>query len=132
MAMQMSDNGRYDLMDGYVSYGSDSIWSEFWRYPILRSLIALQKSDAIPAGSAAVFAAYGTPGDASSDKKTAASMVRDLHLSAVVVFDSGRHGAAISYLEQVLGWEPTSAGSCSVFQLAQQGALVGRGQGGEE
>ncbi len=44
MAMQMADNGRYKLMDGYVSYGSDTVWSQFQRFPILRSLIALQNT----------------------------------------------------------------------------------------
>jgi len=114
MAMQMGDDGRYALMDGYVSYGSDSIWSEFGRYPILRSLIALQRDDGRSASSM-----EGLPDNALSDKETAEGMVRDLQLSAIVVFDARKHDAAIRYLEEVFGQQPTSAGSCSVFEMPQ-------------
>jgi hypothetical protein len=121
MAMQMGDNGGYALMDGYVSYGSDSIWSQFQRYPILRSLIALQKSDGGSANSVSA-----PTGNIASDRETSAVMIRDLQLSAIVVFDSGRHGAAVDYLKAVLGGQPVSAGSCSVFQTGQpQTAFAG-------
>ena len=60
MAMQMADDGRYALMDGYVSYGSDSVWSQFQRFPILRSLIALQSAEM------AAFSPNAGPGAASA------------------------------------------------------------------
>jgi hypothetical protein len=121
MAMQMQDDGRYSLMDGYVSYGADSIWSQFQRYPILRSLLALQKSGAMSPDSVTAL-----PGDIASDRETAAGMIRDLQLSAIVVFDTGRHGAVIDYLEGVFGGQPVSAGSCSVFETGQpQTAFAG-------
>jgi hypothetical protein len=121
MAMQMEDDGRYALMDGYVSYGTDSIWSQFQRYPVLRSLIALQKSG----GTSDDFVTT-LPDDIANDRETAAGMVRDLQLSAIVVFDSERHGAAIAYLKEVLGGQPVSEGSCSVFETGQpQTAFAG-------
>ncbi len=121
MAMQMTDDGRYSLMDGYVSYGADSIWSEFERYPILRSLLALQKIDGVSVDSVPALAV-----NIENDKITAAGMIRDLQLSAIVVFDSGRHGAAMAYLEEVLGGQPVSAGTCSVFETVQpQTAFAG-------
>ena len=101
MAMQMADNGRYKLMDGYVSYGSDTVWSQFQRFPILRSLIALQNtamdiSDAFAGPRGALTTQQGNalpdilPGDPVTDRQTAAAMVRDLHLNAVVVFDTSQ------------------------------------------
>jgi hypothetical protein len=114
MAMQMGDNGRYALMDGYVSYGADSVWSEFERYPILRSLLALQKIGGPSPHSVAVL-----PGDVESDKETTAGMIRDLQLSAIVVFDTERHGEAIDYLEGVLGRQPNNLATCSVFETGQ-------------
>jgi hypothetical protein len=121
MAMQMADDGRYALMDGYVSYGSDAIWSQFYRFPILHSLVALQRTGAGPTTP---------PADPLSDRETAAGMVRELHLSAIVVFDSSRNGAAIRYLEDVFGQHEISGGSCSVFELqAPQTASAQSGQG---
>jgi hypothetical protein len=124
MAMQMADDGRYALMDGYVSYGSDAIWSQFYRFPILHSLVALQGTDS----SAAALPAAG-----SGDQESAAAMVRELHLSAIVVFDSSQHGAAVRYLENVFGQQPLRGGSCSVFELQQtQAASATQKHGGEE
>jgi hypothetical protein len=152
MAMQMADDGRYALMDGYVSYGSDTIWSQFEKFPILHSLIALQQTGDGPTGrfespadapltdpvtiplAATSNALPGSPPAGSlGDQETAASMVRELHLGTVVVFDSGRHDAAMRYLEDVFKQQPVSAGSCSVFELLPgQNASVAHGNGGNE
>ena len=124
MAMQMRDNGRYALMDGYVSYGSEAIWSEFYRFPILRSLVAIQGAES---------AGGGPPTASSGDKETAASMVGELHLSAIVVFDSSQHGGAVRYLDSVFRQQPLSGGSCSVFELRQaQTASAAQKHGAEE
>jgi hypothetical protein len=122
MAMQMADDGRYNLMDGYVSYGSDKIWSEFQRFPILRSLIALQNADipaSIPVASTPDALPASVSADLSSDRESAAGMVRDLHLGAIVVFDSQRHELSIRYLEDVFGQQPLASGTCSVFEMGQ-------------
>jgi hypothetical protein len=128
MAMQMADDGRYALIDGYISYASDSVWSQFQRFPILRSLIALQSTEMAAinpnAGPGAAspseqghVSPYVLPGDPLVDRETAAGMVRELNLNSIVVFDSARREAAIRYIEDVFGRQTVSAGSCSVFDL---------------
>jgi len=130
MAMQMADGGRYALMDGYVSYGSETVWSQFQRFPILRSLIALQStgmdtsnSFASPGGAAPSEQGNALPDISAAgpvtDRQTAEAMIRDLHLNAVVVFDSSSHQTTVSYLTQVFGQPPMAAGTCSVFEMRQ-------------
>lgn len=104
MWMQLADDGRYELVDGYVSYGDDDLWSEFYRIPILRSLLSLQGK-------------IDTPIDPSADQRTLPAVVQELNLSAVVVFDSPEREAAVRYLKAVLGRAGQGAGSCTVFRV---------------
>jgi hypothetical protein len=106
MWMQMSDDGRYALIDGYVSYGPDDLWGEQHRIPILRSLLSLQGK-------------FDTSIDPSADRRTLPAAVEELNLRAIVVFDSPRRDAAVGYIEAVLGRHGQSAGSCTVFEIAQ-------------
>lgn len=133
MAMQLADDGRYPLVDGYVSYASDSVWSEFRQFPALSSLSAMQRtgntSPASLAGDSGTFP-NNLSGDALAEREAADAMVRGLHLSAIVVFDSGRNVATIRYLEDVFGQKPLDAGTCSVFEMQPtQTAPSGQPQG---
>jgi hypothetical protein len=105
MWMQVSDNGRYSLIDGYVSYAPDRIWHEFYRISILRSLLSLQGK-------------FSSPVDLLYDQQTVPDVVRELDLSAVVVFDSPQHDAGIHYMQTVFGRQGQNAGSCTVFEIA--------------
>lgn len=109
MWMQLSDGGRYSLVDGYVSYGPGSLWDEFYRVPIVRSLRSLQGE-------------LNTPVNPDEDRRTLASDVRELNLSAIVVFDSVQRNAAVNYLEQVVGRKGVEAGSCTVFEVSDSQA----------
>ena len=102
MWMQLSDAGRYALVDGYVSYGPDKLWDELYRVPLVRSLRSLEGE-------------LNTPVNPVEDRKSLASDIRELNLSGIVVFDSEQRDAAINYLEQVLGRQGVNAGSCTVF-----------------
>jgi hypothetical protein len=106
MWMQLSDDGRYALIDGYVSYGPDDLWSDHHRIPILRSLLSLQGK-------------FDASIDASADRRTLPAAIEELNLRAIVVFDSPRRDAAVRYIEAVLGRHGQSAGSCTVFEIAQ-------------
>jgi hypothetical protein len=105
MWMQVSDRGRYALVDGYLSYSADRVWSDYYRNPVLRSLLSLQ-------------GVFHTPVDAQADKAAAPAAFRDLNASAIVVFDSPEQDAATRYLESVLGRPGQSGGSCSVFDVS--------------
>jgi hypothetical protein len=105
MWMQVSDRGRYTLVDGYLSYSADRVWSDYYRNPVLRSLLSLQ-------------GVFHTPVDAQADKIAAPAAFRDLNASAIVVFDSPEEDAATRYLESVIGREAQSGGSCSVFDVS--------------
>ena len=106
MWMQVSDDGRYALIDGYVSYGPDELWNRHYRIPILRSLLSLQGK-------------FDSSIDPLADRRTLPATLEELNLSAIVVFDSPRRDAAVHYLEAVLGRHGQSAGSCTVFGIEQ-------------
>lgn len=111
MWLQVSDGGRYSLVDGYVSYGPASLWDELYRISFVRSLRSLQGQ-------------LNTPVDLDADRKSLPSDVQELNLSAVVVFDSPQQDAAVRYLQEVLGQKGLDAGSCTVFEtsdLSQRG-----------
>jgi hypothetical protein len=105
MWMQVSDRGRYALVDGYLSYSADRVWSDYYRNPVLRSLLSLQ-------------GVFHAPVDAQADKAAAPAAFRDLNASAIVVFDSPQQDAAVRYLESVLGRPGQPGGSCSVFDVS--------------
>jgi hypothetical protein len=104
MWMQVVDNGRYALVDGYVSYNSDRIWQDYYRNPVVRSLFSLQGE-------------FHTPVDAASDHAIAPAALRELNATAIVVFDSPPHDAAVRYLQSLLLQSGQSAGSCTVFAI---------------
>lgn len=106
MWMQVLDRGRYALFDGYVSYGSERFWEAYYENPVLRSLLSLQGEFRLPA-------------HAESDREAIPVMRRDLHLGAIIVFDSPDPVSAIHYLEKLLGQSGERAGSCTVFDLGQ-------------
>lgn len=106
MWMQITDGGRYALVDGYLSYVPSDVWREFYQVPLLRSLMSLQGT-------------YHTPIDAASGRRSLPSAIRRLNLSAIVVFDSPERNAAIRYLETVLGRPGQNAGSCTVFKISK-------------
>jgi len=105
MWMQVSDRGRYALVDGYLSYSADRVWSDYYRNPVLRSLLSLQ-------------GVFHTPVNAHADKAAAPAAFRDLNASAIVVFDSPEQDVAARYLESVIGRPGQAAGSCSVFDVS--------------
>ncbi|MGD0963355.1 MAG: hypothetical protein ABSA57_05575 [Candidatus Acidiferrales bacterium] len=100
--MQVSDGGRYALVDGYLSYTADRLWLDYYRNPVMRSLLSLQ-------------GVFHTPVDPQADRAAAPAAFRDLSASAFVVFDSPEQGAAVAYLSALLGEPGESAGSCTVF-----------------
>jgi len=102
MWMQLSDGGRYSLVDGYVSYGPGNLWDELYRIHIVRSLRSLQGE-------------LSTPVNPGEDRKSLPSDIRELNLSAIVVFDSPQRDGAVRYLQEVLGRKGVDAGSCTVF-----------------
>lgn len=112
MWMQVSDHGRYPLVDGYLSYTADRVWSSYYGNPVLRSLLSLQ----------GIFHTQVNP---SADRATAAAAFRELNASAIVVFDSPQRNAAVSYLNALLGETGQPAGSCTVFEVPGAPGLPG-------
>jgi hypothetical protein len=108
--MQVSDQGRYALVDGYLSYTPDRVWRDYYNNPILRSLLLLQGE---------------FPGtiDTAADRLAAPAALRELNASAAVVFDSPWHDAAVKYLQTILQRSGQSAGSCTVFAIGQRGGV---------
>jgi hypothetical protein len=104
MWMQVTDRGRFAIVDGYLSYSPPDVWKPFWNIPILRSLMSIERI-------------YHTPVDTSADAASAAAAIRELNLSAAVVFDSPQRDPGVAYLEKVFGAKPERAGTCTVFRL---------------
>ncbi|MGB7024191.1 MAG: hypothetical protein WBD73_10365, partial [Candidatus Acidiferrales bacterium] len=111
MWMQLTDGGRFALVDGYLSYVPRDVWHEFYDLPLLRSLMSLQGT-------------YHTPVNPAKDRPSIPATIYRLHLSAVVVFDSPQRDAAVQYLNAALGVTGQPAGSCTVFALAPQNAAA--------
>ena len=105
MWMQVADRGRYRLVDGYLSYSADRIWSDYYRNPIVRSLLSIQGE-------------FHTRVDAQVDRRAAAAAFRELNASAVVIFDSPKQEEAERYIETVLQKPGQRAGSCTIFAIA--------------
>jgi hypothetical protein len=102
MWMQMMDGGRYRLVDGAISpYISDL---GFDRMPILHSLRQT------PAASL----------DAASDRQFADTLVQELNLCAVVVFDASDNPSELGYVRQVFDTNEKDVGSCAVFELSSE------------
>jgi hypothetical protein len=104
MWMQAEAHGRFALVDGYLSYTPPEIWKPLWNIPILRSLMSIEGE-------------YHAPVDVASDAKSGPAAVRELNLSAAVVFDSPQRDAAVAYVENVFGVKPERSGSCTIFPL---------------
>jgi hypothetical protein len=104
MWMQVTDRGRYALVDGYLSYTADRVWSDYYRNPVLRSLLSVQ-------------GVFHTPVDPRADRDAARAAFRDLNASAFVVFDSPQRDGALRYLSALLAEPGQSAGSCTVFAV---------------
>jgi hypothetical protein len=104
MWMQVTDGGRYALVDGYLSYTADRVWSDYYRNPVLRSLLSLQR-------------VFHTPVDPKADRQLAPAALRDLNATAFVIFDSPQQDAAVLYLAILLRELGTSSGSCTVFAV---------------
>ncbi len=104
MWMQVGDGGDYALADGYVSYGPDSIWDEFWHVPVLRSLRSVQNGEA-------------SPFDMSTVRNSIPDSVRSLNIGAFVVFDFPQRDSTVNYLDQVLGQTGERQSTCTVFDL---------------
>lgn len=104
MWMQVADQGRFAIVDGYLSYSPPDVWKPFWNIRILRSLMSLES-------------VYHTPIDTSTDAASAAATIRELNLSAAVVFDSPQRDAGVAYMEDVFGAKPERAGTCTIFRL---------------
>ena len=88
-----------------MSYSADRVWSDYYRNPVLRSLLSVQ----------GIFQA---PVDARADQSLAPAAFRDLNASAFVVFDSPQRDAAVGYLSALLGEPGEPAGSCTVFDVS--------------
>ncbi len=100
--MQVRDEGRYKLVDGYLSYSPERIWLDYWANPVVRSLLAIQGE-------------FGAPVALEKNRDAAASALRELDASAIVIFDSPQQDAAVGYVGGVLEREGQRAGSCVVF-----------------
>jgi len=111
MWMQLTDGGRYALVDGYLSYVPRDVWHEFYDLPLLRSLMSLQGT-------------YHTPINPAADRPSLPATIRQLNLSAIVVFDSPEHDAAVRYLNATLGHGGLNAGSCIAFALSPQNSAA--------
>ena len=127
MAMQMADEGRYPLLDGYVSYSTDPLWSQFQRFAALRSLAVPpreRKSLQHFVGGQNIAPRYTSPSmpleamrsQTLAGRQPGSEILRYPNLSAVVVFDSAQHQVEIQYLKDTFHREPISAGSCSIFE----------------
>ena len=75
MWMQVTDQGRCKLVDGYLSYSPESVWRDYWRNPVLRSLLSIQGE-------------FSSPVELERDRGIAAASLQELHASAIVIFDS--------------------------------------------
>lgn len=104
MWLQVSDQGRFAIVDGYLSYSPPDVWKPFWNIRILRSLMSLE-------------GIYHAPIDVSADAASAGAAVRELNLSAAVVFDSPQRDSGVAYMENVFGAKPERAGTCTIFRL---------------
>lgn len=104
MWMQVASGGKYALVDGYLSYTPPEIWKPFWNIRILRSLMSIE-------------GLYPAPIDSVADRASAMETIRQLNLSAVVIYDSPEAERGTSYVEKVFGVMPESAGNCTVFSL---------------
>ena len=102
MWMQVTDQGRYKLVDGYLSYSPRSVWRDYWQNPVLRSLLSIQNE-------------FPSPVAPETDRAIAAASLRELNASAVVIFDSPEQDAAVRYIGSLLAEEGQRAGSCIVF-----------------
>lgn len=103
MWMQVSGGGSFAIVDGYLSYTPPDVWKPFWNMRILRSLMTLQGT-------------YHAPVDVAADAASAQNAIRELNLTAVVVFDSPQSAAGAAYLERVFGARPEREGSCTIFR----------------
>jgi hypothetical protein len=111
MWLQVRDQGRFSLVDGYVSYAADRLWANFYEVPVVRSLLTLQGR-------------WNFPADPIADRKVLPDTIRYLNLSAIVVFDSPEKSTALEYLKKLTNEEGMNAGSCVVFPV-ENTALVG-------
>ena len=102
--MQVSDQGRYKLVDGYLSYTPDRVWLAYWDNPVLRSLLAIQGE-------------FGSPVPLQTDPQMANIAFRQLDATAIVLFDSPQQDTAAAYISNLLGRAGQRAGSCLVFAL---------------
>jgi hypothetical protein len=107
MWMQVSDGGRYALLDGYLSYTPDSIWNDRWNIRIIRSLMSLEGLEQAPI-------------DVAADRQALPWDVRRLNLTGVVIFDSPESGPAVAYMQTVLRTNPESESACTLFHLEPQ------------
>ena len=105
MWMQVSDGGRFALVDGYLSYTPPEVWKHFWNIRILRSLTVMEGM-------------VGAPIDVEADQKSAPATISELNLSAIVIYDSPESGAAEKYVKAVFGAKPEREGNCTVFPVA--------------
>lgn len=105
MWMQARDQGKFALVDGYLSYTPPYVWKNFWDVRILRSLMSIE-------------GLVHAPIDAAADRETASSTVREFNLSGVVVYDAPESTAAVNYIQNIFGSQPQRAGSCTVFSIA--------------
>jgi hypothetical protein len=102
MWMQMMDGGRYRLVDGAVSpYVPDLL---FDRIPIVRSLRKMSSAQV----------------DAAHDREFADSLVQELNVCAVVVFDASERPLELDYVREVFGTKESIVGSCAVFEVASE------------
>ena len=104
MWMQVADSGRFAIVDGYLSYTPPDAWKPFWNLRILRSLMTIENI-------------YHERLDTTADAASAADTIRDLNLSAAIVWDSPQRDAGVTYLQKVFGAQPERDGSCTVFRL---------------
>ena len=104
MWMQVRDGGRYALIDGYLSYTPAQIWKNHWNTPFLRSLLSIQGT-------------LHAPVDPALDRGSVPAAIRDLNLSAVVIFDSPERDAGVAYVQSTFGTRGERAGSCTVFPV---------------
>ncbi len=105
MWMQIAGGGHFALVDGYLSYSPPYVWSDFWNIRILRSLSTIEGM-------------VHAPIDIAADRHSAPQTIRQLNLSAIIVYDSPQSAAAETYVENVFGANPVREGNCTVFNLA--------------
>ena len=115
MWMQMSDGGRYSLVDGRVSpYVPGDVWDGFIdKIPILSFLHAKTQPDR-PGEQARPSA---NPAASPSDSRFAGDVIKQLDLRAVVVFDASERPDDVEYVRRVFGGTENLVGTCAVFEL---------------